>query len=179
MTRFDNFVLHTLMRLSINEFVVEMSVVKTSVLYMRPLIETLAKTDMTSRQTESPLIDTCIKGRWHWFLWLHSEYFQKLRLREPPVRRRIFPRHPAHSYDWNFLMHSLLLGQFSANVCCGQTAGWIKTPLGTEVDLGPGHIVLDGVPAVRRRGIAAPLDFTLGFCHLLVIIWFYSYLLIL
>jgi len=23
----------------------------------------------------------------------------------------------------------------------------MKTPLGTEVDLGPGHIVLDGVPA--------------------------------
>ena len=30
-------------------------------------------------------------------------------------------------------------------------------PLGTEVDLGPGHIVLDGVPAPRERGIAAPL----------------------
>ena len=28
---------------------------------------------------------------------------------------------------------------------CGQMAGWIKTPLGMEVDLGPGHIVLDGV----------------------------------
>jgi len=28
---------------------------------------------------------------------------------------------------------------------CGQTAGWMKTPLGTiEVDLGPGHTVLDG-----------------------------------
>ena len=42
-------------------------------------------------------------------------------------------------------------------VCCGQTAGWMKTPLGTEVDLGPGHIVLDGVPALRARGTAAPL----------------------
>ena len=30
-----------------------------------------------------------------------------------------------------------------------KTAGWMKTPLGTEVDLGPGHIVLDGVPALR------------------------------
>ena len=30
---------------------------------------------------------------------------------------------------------------------CGQTAGWMKTPLGTEVDLGPVRIVLDGVPA--------------------------------
>ena len=33
--------------------------------------------------------------------------------------------------------------QFSAHVCSGQTAGWIKMPLGTEVDLGPGQIVLD------------------------------------
>jgi len=32
----------------------------------------------------------------------------------------------------------------------------MKTPLGTEVDLGPGHIVLDGVPALRERDTAAP-----------------------
>ena len=41
--------------------------------------------------------------------------------------------------------------QFLAHVYCGQTAGWMKTPLGTEVDLGPGHIVL------RERGTAAPI----------------------
>jgi len=29
-------------------------------------------------------------------------------------------------------------------------------PLGTEVDLGPGHIVLEGVPALREKGTAAP-----------------------
>jgi len=34
--------------------------------------------------------------------------------------------------------------QFSANVYCGQTAGWIKMALGMEV----GHIVLDGDPAL-------------------------------
>jgi len=44
-----------------------------------------------------------------------------------------------------------------AHVYCGQTAGWMKTPLGTEVDLGPGHIVLDGVPALRERGTATLL----------------------
>ena len=33
--------------------------------------------------------------------------------------------------------------QFSVNVYCGQTAGWMKTPLGTEIHLGRGHIVLD------------------------------------
>jgi len=37
-----------------------------------------------------------------------------------------------------------------------KTAGWMKTPLGTEVDLGPGHIVLDAVPALRETGTAAP-----------------------
>ena len=46
--------------------------------------------------------------------------------------------------------------QFLANVYCGETAGWIKTPLGTEVDLGPGHFVLDGFPAIGERGTAAP-----------------------
>jgi len=33
----------------------------------------------------------------------------------------------------------------------------MKTPLGTEVDRGPGHIVLDVVPALRESGTAAPL----------------------
>jgi len=32
----------------------------------------------------------------------------------------------------------------------------MKTPLGTEVDLDPGHIVLDGIPALRKTGTAAP-----------------------
>jgi len=31
--------------------------------------------------------------------------------------------------------------QFSAHVYCGQTAGWIKMPLGTEVGLGPGGVL--------------------------------------
>jgi len=45
---------------------------------------------------------------------------------------------------------------FSAHVCCGQTAGWIKMPLGTEVGLGPGVIVLDGDPssAPQKGGTA-------------------------
>ena len=32
-------------------------------------------------------------------------------------------------------------------VHCGQTVGRIKVKLGTQVGLGPGHIVLDGDPA--------------------------------
>jgi len=40
--------------------------------------------------------------------------------------------------------------QFSAHVCCGQMAGWIKLPLGME--LRQGHIALDG----NRRDPAPP-----------------------
>jgi len=32
----------------------------------------------------------------------------------------------------------------------------MKTPLGVEVDLGPGHIVLDEDAAPQRKGTAAP-----------------------
>ena len=32
----------------------------------------------------------------------------------------------------------------------------MKTPLGTEVDLGPGHIVLDGVPAPAKGAHQPP-----------------------
>jgi len=42
---------------------------------------------------------------------------------------------------------------------CGQMAGWMKTPLGTEADIGAGHIVLDGFPALRERGTAPPPSF--------------------
>jgi len=46
---------------------------------------------------------------------------------------------------------------FLARVYSGQAAGWIMMPLGTEVDLGPGDIVLDGDTAAPERGTAAPL----------------------
>ena len=43
-------------------------------------------------------------------------------------------------------------------VYCGQTVGWTRSPFGTEVGLGPGHIVLDGDPAPppTERGTAVP-----------------------
>jgi len=37
--------------------------------------------------------------------------------------------------------------QFSVHLYCGQMAGWIKMPLGREVDHSPSDIVLDGDPA--------------------------------
>jgi len=44
--------------------------------------------------------------------------------------------------------------QFSAHVCCGQTAEWIKMPLGREID--PGDIVLDGEPVPPKGGHSSP-----------------------
>jgi len=41
--------------------------------------------------------------------------------------------------------------QFSAHVYCGQTAAWIKMPLGTEVGLGLRDIVFDVDPATPRK----------------------------
>jgi len=39
-------------------------------------------------------------------------------------------------------------------VYCGQTVGWIRMPLGTEI--GQGHIVLDGDPALPRKAAQQP-----------------------
>jgi len=41
-------------------------------------------------------------------------------------------------------------------VYCGQTVGRIKMKLGTQVDVGLGHIVLDGDPAPPRKGVQQP-----------------------
>jgi len=47
---------------------------------------------------------------------------------------------------------------FSAHVYSGQTARWIEIPLGTDVGLGPGHILLDRDPTHPKTGTAvAPL----------------------
>jgi len=43
-----------------------------------------------------------------------------------------------------------------AHVYCGQTAGWMKMPLGVEIGLGQGRVVLDGDLFPQRRNTAAP-----------------------
>ena len=46
-------------------------------------------------------------------------------------------------------------------VYCDQTVGWMTMPLATEVDLGPGDIVLDGDPApLPRKGAQQPPHFS-------------------
>ena len=46
--------------------------------------------------------------------------------------------------------------QFSAHICCGKMAAWIKMPLGMEVGRGPGDFALDGDPALPSPKGAQP-----------------------
>ena len=48
--------------------------------------------------------------------------------------------------------------QFSANICCGQMAAWIKMSLDMELGLGSGDFVLDGdsAPPFPKGGTASP-----------------------
>jgi len=105
--------------------------------------------------------------------------------RSPSQKGDEAPKFSAHVYcaqtaGWMNLIHSMEVGlsprrlcvrwgpstppqkgaepppQFSAHFYCGQTAGWMKMPLiGTEVDLGSGHIVLNGFPA-PAKGAQSP-----------------------
>jgi len=47
---------------------------------------------------------------------------------------------------------------------CGQTAGWIRTLLRTEVGLGPGDIVFDGDPAPPSRKVPQKPHFSVHVC---------------
>jgi len=43
-------------------------------------------------------------------------------------------------------------------------AGWMKTPLGTEVNLGQGHVVLDGTQFAPVKGAQLPPVFGHVYC---------------
>jgi len=47
---------------------------------------------------------------------------------------------------------------------CGQTVGRIKMKRGTQVGLGPGHIVLDGDPIPPPQRGTAPTQFSAHIC---------------
>ena len=54
--------------------------------------------------------------------------------------------------------------QVSAHGYCGRAAGWIRMALGTEVSLGPIHIVLDGdIAPLPKKGAEAPPNFRPNF----------------
>jgi len=45
-------------------------------------------------------------------------------------------------------------------VYCGQTFGWSKMKLGKEVSLSPSDTVLDGDPALPKKGHSTPPNFS-------------------
>jgi len=54
---------------------------------------------------------------------------------------------------WTVVLSVLSVCLSVTLVHCGETVGsWIKMKLGMEVGLGPDHIVLDGYPALLKRG---------------------------
>jgi len=72
------------------------------------------------------------------------------------------PRPWPHCVRWGPSSSSRKGGQspqFSAHICCGQIAAWIKMPLGMKVCLSPGDFVLDGDPAPpsQERGRSPPI----------------------
>ena len=72
------------------------------------------------------------------------------------------PRTRPHCVRWgpsSALKRDTAPPHFSAHVCCGQTTGWIKMPLGMEVHLSPGHIVLHGNPDVPLERAQQPPSF--------------------
>ena len=67
---------------------------------------------------------------------------------EPQSRPHCRRRGPSSSHQKTAQLHHFLV-----HVFCGQTAGCIKMPLGVEVGLGRGHIMLDEDPApLPKRG---------------------------
>jgi len=80
---------------------------------------------------------------------------------KPRPRRHCAKCRPSFPHRWHSSPH------FSAHVDCGQTAGWIRIPLGTELGLGTGDIALDGDPApAHRKGYSSPLPRLFGPCLL-------------
>jgi len=72
------------------------------------------------------------------------------------------PRPTRHCVRWESSSPSLKghSPQFSANVRCGQMAGWTKMPFGMEIGLGPSDFVFDGDPATpRKKGKPTPPNF--------------------
>ena len=54
------------------------------------------------------------------------------------------------------MINNLIIAAQNKN---SSTAGWIKMPLGTEVNLGPGDVVSDGVAAPPKRGTVPQFRF--------------------
>jgi len=64
----------------------------------------------------------------------------------------------------NICIYICLCVLYNVGVYCRQTVAWIKMPLGTEVGVGLGDIVLDGDPDPPRKGAQQPPHFSAYVC---------------
>ena len=71
----------------------------------------------------------------------------------PRPRRLCAPLEPSSRPQKKRAQH---LTQFLVHICFGQMVGWIEMPPRTEVNLGPGDVVLDGVAAPPPKRGTAP-----------------------
>ena len=80
------------------------------------------------------------------------------------LRCHLVPRPRRHCVRWSPRMPQR--GGTIWPTCCGQTAAWIKVPLGTGVGLGPGDIVLHEDPAPPLKKDTPPPLPVFGSCLL-------------
>jgi len=80
--------------------------------------------------------------------WMDASWYD-VRPRSGPHSVRWGPRSSPPSRNGHISPH---FSAYMGHMYCGQTAGRIKMPLGTEADLGPNHTVLDGDPARPHSG---------------------------
>ena len=80
--------------------------------------------------------------------YLHMYHTQADRQRSGSIARTVFGDRLQNGSPYAMGPLSVCLSCLSVTLMyCSQTVEWIKMKLGTEVGLGPGHIVLDGYPA--------------------------------
>jgi len=99
------------------------------------------------RKKDTPIFSPCL-------LWPNGWMDQDATWYEGRPR----PRPQCVRFRWGSALtkRSTAAPPFWAHVYCGQAAGCIRIPLGTEVGLGPGHTVLDGDPVPHGMGHSSP-----------------------
>ena len=130
----------------------------------------------SKKGAEPPIFDPCLlwpdgwmdqDGTWHGVRPWSSPYCARWGHSSPPpkgLRDIVFDVDPATPRKNGTPTPTQLL----VHVYCGQMAGWMKTPLGTEVDHGPGHIILAAkgpqqLPYFRPMSIVATVA-RLSYC---------------
>jgi len=119
------------------------------VVFWRPFVRWFALSD---RCLSCPVLSACDVG----VLWTNDK------MNQGDTWHAGRPRPWPHCVRWEPAPSPLKehIPQFSAQICSGQMAGWIKMPLDRKVDLDPSNIVLHGNPApLSEKRSTAPSNF--------------------